>query len=93
LKPTADIAAAIARATAHISEAIQDRLEEVNSMRLDADLAASDLMHTMRERTARLKAHVDSHARQCAVIENQINGAGKDLGGAFDTAGARAQTK
>jgi hypothetical protein len=73
MKHKAELAAVIAGAAERVREAIQDRLEEVASMQLDADLQASELVRKMGERTGRLQASFDNHARQCVELEAHIN--------------------
>jgi hypothetical protein len=69
--------AAIAGAAERVTDVIQRRLEELGSLRADIDREAADFVRHMTERADALQAHIESYARQCGEVQEQIKEAGR----------------
>jgi hypothetical protein len=72
-------AAAIAGATERVGDTIRLRLDELGLLRADIDREAADFVRHMAERADTLQAHIESYARQCQEVQQQIKDAGKRL--------------
>jgi hypothetical protein len=81
--------AAIAGAAERVSDVINRRLDELSLMRADIDREAADFVRHMSERASTLQAHIESYARQCADVQQQIKDAGKRLGDPVDLGDVR----
>jgi hypothetical protein len=82
-------AAAIAGATERVSDTIRRRLDELGLLRADIDREAEDFVRHMAERADTLQAHIESYARQCSEVQQQIKEAGRRLEHAQGTPGER----